>query len=216
MPALSASDDLCLERLAAYLRPRSARAGAVLVSHHGPSESLYLLVEGRARLCLVSSDGRELTISHLEAPAQFGDFGLVEWTPATADCVAVTDVELLVLDRSDLEHAIEADPSFAIEIIGGLSLRLRDTVRQLEALAFHDAGHRVMRVLFDLADSSREKRGTSVVTGLTHYEIATLAGTSRETASRVISRLSRDGVVVTRDRRIVVDLQKLERRLRDS
>ena len=52
-----------------------------------------------------------------------------------------------------------------------------------------------------------------MIRGMTHHEIATLAGTSRETASRTISALARDGVVLTRGRKIFVDLYKLTERL---
>ena len=48
---------------------------------------------------------------------------------------------------------------------------------------------------------------------MTHYDIATLAGTSRETASRVISQLAREGIITTKGRRIIVDLPKLSERL---
>ena len=87
-----------------------------------------------------------------------------------------------------------------------LSRRLRDMIVRLEGMAFHDATHRVMRVLLNVATASYESRGVPVIEGLTHYEIATLAGTSRETASRVISNLQGDGVVATKCRKIVVDL----------
>ena len=216
MPGLSDSDDRRLERLAELVHPRSARAGAVLVSRDEPGDSMYLLVDGRARLCLVSTDGRELTLSYLQAPAQFGTTGIAERGTRAADCIAITDVELLVLDAADLERAIAVDPGVAMDMIAGLSTRLREAVDRLEDLAFHDAGHRVMRVLLNVATAAYETIGAPVVAGLTHYEIATLAGTSRETASRVISSLGRDGVVLTRGRRIFVDLYKLAERLGDS
>ena len=80
-------------------------------------------------------------------------------------------------------------------------------------MAFHDATHRVMRVVLNVATASYETRGVPVIQGLTHYDIATLAGTSRETASRIISNLAKEGVVATKGRKIVVDLIKLRERL---
>ena len=80
-------------------------------------------------------------------------------------------------------------------------------------MAFHDATHRVMRVVLNMATAGLESRGVPSIQGMTHYDIATLAGTSRETASRVISRLGRDGIVTTHGRRIIVDLSKLSEQL---
>jgi CRP/FNR family cyclic AMP-dependent transcriptional regulator len=216
MPSLAAGDEARLARLAGLFRARNARAGSVIFSRGEPASLVYLLVGGRARLCLVSPDGRELTLTYLEAPSHFGTSSLRHDGARETDCVAVTDVELLQLDHLDLEQAVAIDPGLALDMIAGLSDRLREAVDRLEELAFHDAGHRVMRVLFNVATASFETVGAAVVTGLTHYEIATLAGTSRETASRVISGLARDRVVLTRGRRIFVDLFKLAERLADA
>jgi CRP/FNR family cyclic AMP-dependent transcriptional regulator len=216
MPSLAASDDARLERLCELVRSRNARAGTVIYSRGESDGPLYLLVQGRARLSLISAEGRELTLSYLEAPATFGASSVRHGGSRAADCVAVTDVELLLMDRADVERAAAIEPGLALDVLAGLSVRLRETVDRLEELAFHDASHRVMRVVFNVATASYETLGAPVVTGLTHYEIAALAGTSRETASRVISALARDGVVLTRGRRILVDLFKLEERLADG
>lgn len=209
LPGLATSPDDRLERVADLVRPRTALAGTLLISRNEPGDTVYLLVSGRARLCLVSPDGRELTLSYLEAPSQFGTSGVIEGRTRAADVVAVSDVEMLLMDRGDLERAITVDPGLALDMMAGLSERLRDAIDRLEELAFHDAGHRVMRVLLNVATASFESVGAPVVTGLTHYEIGALAGTSRETASRVIPQLARDGVVLSRGRRIFVDLFKL-------
>jgi CRP-like cAMP-binding protein len=115
-------------------------------------------------------------------------------------------VELLIIEERDLEHVFRIQPRLAITLIATLSERLRELVVRLEGMAFHDATHRVMRVMLNVSTASYESRGVPVIEGLTHYEIATLAGTSRETASRVVSNLAREGVVATKGRKIVVDL----------
>jgi CRP-like cAMP-binding protein len=70
-----------------------------------------------------------------------------------------------------------------------------------------------MRVVLNMATAGLESRGKPVVQGMTHYDIATLAGTSRETASRVISQLTREGIVTPEGRRLNVDLTRLSERL---
>jgi CRP-like cAMP-binding protein len=120
--------------------------------------------------------------------------------------IATTDIEVLSIEGKDLTRVFSMRPELALALMATLSRRLRDMIVRLEGMAFHDATHRVMRVLLNVATASYESRGVPVIEGLTHYEIATLAGTSRETASRVISNLQRDGVVATKGRKIVVDL----------
>lgn len=216
IPALSDADDARLSRLADLVRPRSAPAGAVIFSRNDRGDALYLLVKGRAKTTLISSDGRELALSYMDAPTQFGSTGTAEGETRAADVVAVTDVDLLMLDSGDLKQAFMTDPGLAIEMIQTLSLRLRQALDTMQDLAFHDASHRVMRILLNVATAAYESVGAPVISGMTHYEIATLAGTSRETASRTISALGREGVLLTRGRKIFVDLYKLRERLGDD
>lgn len=195
-----------VDALAAMMNYREYRKGSFIVAQHDRGSLMYLLMSGRVKVTLASPDGRELALHYLEAPAQFGEMSPLEDEARSADVIAITDVEVLTLDTDDLAAAIQIQPRLALTLIGTLSRQLRQMIGRLEDMAFCDATHRVMRVLLNVATASYEARGVPVVEGLTHYEIATLAGTSRETASRVISNLGRDGVLATKGRKIVVDL----------
>ena len=207
---LSAED---LETFAEMVQFRSYPKGAFVVNQNESGSTMYLLVSGRVKVSLASPDGKELALNYLEAPAHFGEMSLVDAEPRSADVIAVTEIELFSLDAKDLSSAIQLNPRLALSLIATLSRRLRHTIARLEDMAFHDATHRVMRVILNVATASYETRGVPVIQGLTHYDIATLAGTSRETASRIISMLAKEGVVATKGRKIVVDLIKLRERI---
>ncbi len=202
-----------LETLAGMVQFRRYPKGAFIIGQNETGQVMYLLVSGRVKVSLASPEGKELVLNYLEAPAHFGEMSLVDAQPRSADIIAVTDVELLTLDAKDLSAAIQIQPRLALSLIATLSRRLRHTINRLEDMAFHDATHRVMRVVLNIATAGLETRGAPIIQGMTHYDIATLAGTSRETASRVISMLAREGIVTTKGRRIVVDLSRLSERL---
>lgn len=202
-----------LESLAGMVKYRKHPKGTFILSHNEVGQCMYLLVSGRVKVSLASAEGRELVLSHLEAPAHFGEMSLVDGQPRSSDVIALSDVELLGIEAKDLSAAIQVQPQLALSLIGTLSRRLRTTIARLEDMAFNDATHRVMRVVLNIATAGLETRGAPIVQGMTHYDIATLAGTSRETASRVISSLAKDDIVTTKGRRIVVDLEKLTARL---
>lgn len=203
---LSAED---LDTFAEMVQLKRYPKGAFVVTQNERGSSMFLLVSGRVKVSLASPDGKELALNYLEAPAHFGEMSLVDAEPRSADVIAVTEVELFSLDARDLSSAIQINPRLALSLIATLSRRLRQTIMRLEDMAFHDATHRVMRVVLNVATASYETRGVPVIQGLTHYDIATLAGTSRETASRIISNLAKEGAVATKGRKIVVDLIKL-------
>ncbi len=202
-----------LETLAGMVQYRRYPKGAFIVGQNEAGTSMFLLVSGRVKVALATPEGKELVLNYLEAPAHFGEMSLVDGQPRSSDVIAVTDVELFSLDGKDLSAAIQLQPKLALSLIATLSRRLRHTISRLEDMAFHDATHRVMRVVLNVATAGLETRGAPVIQGMTHYDIATLAGTSRETASRVISQLARDGIVSTKGRRILVDLSALTTRL---
>ncbi|PKQ37008.1 MAG: hypothetical protein CVT59_10110 [Actinobacteria bacterium HGW-Actinobacteria-1] len=202
-----------LASLAGMLTLRQYPKGSFVISQNDKGSVMYLLVAGRVKVSLASPEGKELALNYLEAPSHFGEMSLVDAEPRSADVIAVSDVEVLCLDARDLSAAIQVQPKLALTLIATLSRRVRSLIGRLEDMAFHDATHRVMRVLLNVATASYESRGVPVVEGLTHYEVATLAGTSRETASRVISQLTKEGVVGTKGRRVIVDLFALRDRI---
>ena len=213
VPIFSSMTPESLGTLAGIVQYRRFPRGAFIVGQNEPGASMYLLISGRVKISLVSQDGRELVLNYLEAPTHFGEMALVDSKTRSADVVAVSDVEVFGIDARDLSAAIQVQPRLALSLIATLTERLRHTNSRLEDMAFHDATHRVMRVVLNIATAGFETRRAPVIQGMTHYDIATLAGTSRETASRVISALARDGIVTTRGRKIVVDLVRLSEEL---
>ena len=195
-----------LETMATMVTLTSYDRGAVICERESHGEAMYLLISGRVKVSLIASDGREIALSYLDAPSHFGEMALVDSEPRSADVVAVSDCEVIALDAKDLASAIRVQPKLALSLIATLSRRLRQTIARLEEMAFCDAKHRVMRVIFNVASASSEGSNSSLVKGLTQYEIGTLAGTSRETASRIISQLQKDGVLETHGRSMTVDL----------
>jgi len=210
IPMFTDLEESDLRLLADMVVLRHVCKGGFIVTQNEKSTSMYLLVKGRVKVSLASPDGKELALAYLEAPTHFGEMSLVDKGPHSADIIAMTDVEVLALDAHDLTRAIQIQPQFALSLIATLSTRLRGTITRLEDMAFRDARHRVIRVLINVATATYESRGIPVIEGFTHYEIATLAGTSRETASRVISSLAKEGAIATKGRRIVVDLLRVQ------
>jgi CRP/FNR family transcriptional regulator/CRP/FNR family cyclic AMP-dependent transcriptional regulator len=210
VPLFAGLNEDDLATLAELVRLRKVRKGEFIIAQNEPGAAMYLLVSGRVKVSRASPDGKELALGYLDAPSHFGEMALVDAQPRSADVIAMTDVEVLGLDAKDLSAAIQVQPRLALSLIATMSRRLRGTITRLEDMAFRDARHRVIRVLMNIATVSYETKGVPMVDGYTHYEIATLAGTSRETVSRVVSSLVQEGVVAMKGRKIVVDLFKIQ------
>lgn len=216
IPMFSDLAEESLESLADMVQYRRFSKGAFIVGQNEVGGCMYLLVSGRVKVSLANPTGKELVLNYLEAPAHFGEMSLVDAKPRSADVIAVSAVEVLMIEAKDLSAAIQVQPRLALSLIATLSRRLRHTNARLEDMAFHDATHRVMRVLLNVATAGLDAHGEAIIQGMTHYDIATLAGTSRETASRVISGLAREKVLTPMGRRIAVDVEALAAELEKS
>lgn len=160
-----------LETFASMVTHRDYPKGSFVITQNERGSAMYLLVSGRVKVSLASPEGKELALNYLEAPAHFGEMSIVDAQPRSADVIAVTDVEVLTLDSKDLASAIQLQPRLALTLIATLSRRVRQLIGRLEDLAFHDATHRVMRVLLNVATASYEARGVPVIEGLTHLSL---------------------------------------------
>ena len=140
-----------LETMARMVQLRRYPKGSFIVGQNETGTCMYLLAAGRVKVSLASPEGKELVLNYLEAPAHFGEMSLVDAQTRSADVIAVTDTELFALDGKDLTAAIQVQPRLALALIGTLSARLRQTIGRLEEMAFHDATHRVMRVVLNVA-----------------------------------------------------------------
>jgi len=202
-----------LEVLAGIVVLRRFRKGSFILTQSHPGTCMYLLVSGRVKLSVASPDGKEIVLEHMEAPGHFGEMALVDEKVRSFDAIAMTDVEAFALDAKDLVAAVRVQPELVLSLIATQARRIRELVDRLEDLAFNDATARVMRVVLNIATARYETEGIPMVKGMTHYDIATLAATSRETASRVISALTKDGIIRSKGRTLVVDVIALRERM---
>jgi len=189
--------------LAARVTVKHRTAGTVVVSQDEPSCSFFILHSGRARVALFGENGREVTLHQLRPGDYFGELSLLDGRPRSANVVAVTDVTVLVLDRESLTAHLRSHPETALRLLGDMSRRLRHADEMIGNLALLDVNGRLARTLLSLARQEGNEPGAD---GLvlrvrpTQQELAHMVGTCRETVSRAVSSLSRQGLLSNRGR----------------
>jgi CRP-like cAMP-binding protein len=145
----------------------------------------------------------------LDAPVVVGEYARDPDEATTVTLTAVSEVQALSITSADLATAARLHPGIALSVLDSLTVRFRGLAERIESLTMHDASRRVVRVILNMATAAYESQGVPVVAGVTHQELALLAGTSRETATRTISALVRSGIVAQNGRRLVIDLLRL-------
>ena len=173
-----------LDKIAAVATVRSFPKRAIIVTEGDDTDSLYVMLAGKARVFVADEKGREVQLNQLGAGEYFGEVTL-DGGPRSASVMALEDCRCAVVKRAELTGFLERQPE--------LALRVRDLTENVRSLALMDVYGRVARLLLELA----EDKGGKLVIGepLTHKDIASRVGASREMISRIFSDLSDGGYV---------------------
>ena len=210
---LSDSD---IRELAAVVKRRIFRAGEVIFHRDDPGQVLYVIKEGKVKICLISPDGQEISLVVFGKGECFGELALLDGLPRSADAIAMERAECYTLQRSDFHNAIMKNPTIAIQVMEVLSKRLRSTDQQVEDLIFLDVYGRVAKKLIELADThgSRVDDGTRIEVRLTQQELASMVGASRESVNKVIGYFTDKKYISTDRHRITIHhIDALRRRI---
>ena len=200
---LTEGDIQALARLA--LRKRYPKDSVVFFENE-EGDFFFMILEGRIKVTILGDDGREVILSMLGEGDFFGEMALLDQEPRSATAIAVEDSELLSLHRNDFQAALSDNRSITTGLIRVLSGRLRKANHQISTLALLDVYGRVARVIVDMAreEGRRLRDGRIAFRRATHQEIANRIGTTRETVTRMLKEIERQGLIEIDGREIVV------------
>lgn len=215
IPTLAALPDEAQRRLEHAAEQCQYRRRQVIHFPDQPGDFLYVLCSGRVKIGRTSEGGREITLLLLEGPQLFGETGLFA-PDAPYDLMAETMEDSLigVLRRSDVLAALMQSPAAALEMLKLVSERRALAEAQAADLVFLDVSKRLARLLLRLHDTPTGKGGRGGLLAhvkLTHQEIGSLIGSTRETTTLILNDFKRQGAVEFAGRKVMVhDYARLE------
>ena len=190
-----------LREISKHAVQRRYPAKALIVQEGDRPDSLYIILEGRVKAYVSDGSGREVILSTMGPGEYFGEVALDEG-PRSASVMSLEPCSLSVVPLADLDSFIRANPAFASHFIHRLLGRIRTLTKNVGTLALMDAYGRVARLLLD---SSVTREGVQFVPErLTHADIASRVGCTREMVSRVMKDLAQSGHVSGDAERIVI------------
>ncbi len=202
VPLLSVLGERELVLLSRVVSRKSYPRGSLILAAGDPTDSLYILISGRIKVFMSDLDGKEVILSILEPNEFFGEMGLIDDSPRSANVVALESCELVCISKPDFKRCLAENFEMAMTVMRGLVKRLRGADNQIGNLALMDVFGRVARLLLDAADVVN---GEKVVTKkLSKQDIARMIGASREMVSRVMKHLQAAGYIEERGDTIVI------------
>jgi CRP/FNR family transcriptional regulator/CRP/FNR family cyclic AMP-dependent transcriptional regulator len=185
-----------------------------MIVHEDDSENLsfFIIAEGSVHVTVFTSEGKQTILATLRKGEFFGEMALLDGEPRSASVIAAESCVLLMLYRRSFLEILRKYPAITIQMLVEMSRRLRRTNRQINTLSLMSVYGRVAEVILTLSKDSGKRFGKMIVieNRPTHQEIAEMAGTSRETVSRVISQLQKKQYIsIDRKRMVILDEEKL-------
>ncbi len=231
VPVFSTLEPEDLGHISQLAVPRSFEAGQVVFREGDASDTCYIVRSGHARAVREHGDGRTITLARFGPGDIFGELAMFEDERRSATVEAIEPTSVVAVLGPDMRRLMSEHPQIATRLVVALGRRLRETNERLSRQSFQTVQSRVAVALDQLvaqvvaededafgdstgslAGERAEQSGTSaseasdegVLVTVTQAELAQLAGSSRESASRFLAVLERAGVISQGRGRLVV------------
>jgi CRP/FNR family transcriptional regulator len=197
VPVFSTLVPADLERIAELAVPREFEPGQVVFREGDSSDTCYIVRSGRARAVREHSDGRTITLATFGPGDIFGELAMFEDERRSATVEAIEPTSAVAVLGPDMRRLMSEHPGIATRLVIALGRRLRESNERLSRQSFQTVQSRVAVVLRDLVQQENAAGAgpTEVLLTATQADLAQLAGSSRESASRFLAVLERAGVI---------------------
>lgn len=180
---------------------RRVEKDEIVVCQDEPGTEMYIILLGRVRVALLSGEGEEFILNELGAGDFFGEISLIDAEPRSASVIAEERTTLAVLRRERLLEAIRDEPQIALELLASLARIVRGATERERQFAFRDVRQRLCRY-FSLKMAEGGVKGDDGLVRIakrTHKHLATRVGASRESVTKALQALVRDGLLGEQD-----------------
>jgi CRP/FNR family transcriptional regulator, cyclic AMP receptor protein len=171
-----------IDRLTARTETRALERGDLLFAQGDPSTELFVVVDGNIAIATKSTDGRESLVAVMEAGGLFGELGLFDDGPRSADARALTPASVVALGFEHVREVLREQPELLWIVVRLLALRLRATDEALADAVFLDVPARTAKRLLELAGDQDD-----VELPMTQEDLAGLVGASRERVNKALA-----------------------------
>jgi CRP-like cAMP-binding protein len=195
----SASDEV-IDAVATASQLRAFRRGQMVFTRGDPSDTLFVVISGRVKVVVRSADGGELTLTIIQPGGVFGELGIADGGPRSADADALDECQLLLVPLETVQNISALEPPVVQALLNSTTATLRRLTEAASDLVFLDLPRRVAKVLLSLP------RGDDGVIrpALSQEELAHQAGGTRQSINATLRGFERRGWIEVHDRAVTI------------
>jgi CRP-like cAMP-binding protein len=170
------------------------------------SDSLFLVASGRVKICHLTHEGKQSTLAFVEPGEVFGELAVVDCGPREEYAEAAKDSTVVRIPSDGLCALMQDVPEVARRVTALIGRRRRQVERRLRNLLFLSSRDRLIHLLLELADRYGEaaEKGLRLATDLSHQDLASMIGSTRETVTLVLGELQSEGLIKLGRRKITL------------
>ena len=199
-----------LERISTYVRIRSVAKGSTIFEKGDAGVGLIGVVSGSVKISVTSADGRDIVLNIIRPGEVFGEIALLDGRARTANATAMSDCELIVIERREFIPFLRSEPDVTLKLMEILCSRLRKTSEQVQDVTFLNLSTRLAKTLLRLTANAEPSKPAGKV-AITQREISQIVGRSRESTNKQLRawvkrgwiRLERGSVTVMKADKLV-------------
>lgn len=216
VPLLDALEDNEFEDLSGVSVIRDFDKGKIIFYEQDKGTSLYIIVSGTVKLSIIANDGREHILGFLKDKEFFGEISLLDGESRSTSAISVDKVKVITVSRENFLKILKNNPQITYKIILSLCTKIRWTDRHVSNLAFLSASGKVARTIYQMAEDVDINKKTPIVINhkMTRQDFANIAGTSRETLTRIMLDFQDEGIISSgKNELIIYDKNRLKEKI---
>ncbi len=185
------------------------RKGQVIYNQDQPSTSIYLVIDGKVKVCRLADDGRQVVVDIYQPDEFFGESAFLGLAQRTEIAVALENTKVMTWTTNEIEEITMKRPKLAIALLQLLVQRSMDFGYRIESFSVDNIARRLARTLIRFSErlGSKNDDGSVQMIPFTHELLSQYVGTSREIVTHYMNqfrrqgylRYSRKGIMLYRD-----------------
>lgn len=199
-------------RLNRHARVRRFPRKSLVYAPADGEPTVLVLASGRVKIYDLTGEGRETILAFIEQGELFGELTVLDGEPRQEFAEAAEDSEVLAIPADDFLALLESRADLALSVTRLVGLRRRRIENRLRNILFLPSRARLVRLLIELVEAHGELLGTryAIRFPLTHQDLASLIGVTRETVTLTLGQLQEEGLIaIERQRVIVTSMRRL-------
>ena len=189
--------DSVIEEISNLCQSKTYPKNSMIILEEEMGDVVFIVMSGTVKITRVNDEGKEVILAMLGSGEVFGEMAILDGESRSANALSQENCEVVTINREDFLSLLKTNNKVSLNLMTEFAIRLRKSDQQIEALSLDDAEHRIGVSILNLAEELGViRQGAVTVENLPYQQdIANMAGTSRETVSRVMKIFEDRGLI---------------------